>query len=89
MVRFSRGSLGAGVLSDRLGAFGHGVFRQLSGQQQSHRGLHLSAGDGGALVILSQARCLRGNSLKQVVNEGVHDAHGPAGYTRVRVDLKK
>lgn len=60
---------------------------QLPGQQQPDRGLHLSAGDGGALVVLSQPGRLRGYPLKQVVHEGVHDAHGSAGNARVRMNL--
>lgn len=69
-------SFGAGVLCDRLGALGHGVFSQLPGQQQPHRRLHLSAGDGGAFIVQSQPGRLCGDPLKQVIHEGVHDAHG-------------
>lgn len=82
-----RSSLGARVLGDRLGALGHGVFGQLAGQQQPHCSLHLSAGDGGAFVVLSQPRRLRSNPLKQVIHEGVHDAHSPARNPRVRMNL--
>lgn len=69
-------SLGAGVLGDSLGALRHGMFGQLAGQQEPHCSLHLSAGDGGAFIILRQAGRLRGDPLKQVIHEGVHDAHG-------------
>lgn len=82
-------SLGAGVLGHRLGALGHGVFGQLAGQQQPHCGLHLSAGDGGALVVLGQPGRLGGDPLEQVVHERVHDAHGSARDARVRVDLRR
>ena len=81
-------SFGAGVLGDGLGALGHSVFRQLPGQQQPHRSLHLSAGDGGALVVLSQPGRFCGNSLEQVVHERVHDAHGSTGNPRIRMDLQ-
>lgn len=64
------------------------MFCQLPRQQQPHCGLHLSAGDGGALVVLSQAGCLGGDPLEQVVHEGVHDAHGSAGNPGVRMDLE-
>ena len=60
---------------------------QLPGQQQPHCGLHLPAGDGGALVVLRQARRLRGDALEQVVHERVHDAHGFARDAGVGVDL--
>ena len=82
-----KSSFGAGVLCDRFGPLGHGVFGQLPGQQQPHRGLHLSAGDGGALVVLSQPGRFSGDPLEQVVHEGVHDAHGSARNPRIRMDL--
>lgn len=88
-LSFDNSSFGAGVLGDSLGAFRHGVLGQLPGQQQPHRGLHLPAGDGGALIVLSQPGRLGGNPLKQVIDEGVHDAHGPAGNPRVRMNLWK
>lgn len=81
-------SLWAGVLGDGLGSLRHGVFSQLPGQQQPHRSLHLSAGDGGALVVLSQAGRFCGNPLEQVIDEGVHDAHGSARNPRVRMNLR-
>lgn len=80
-------SFGAGVLGDGFGALGDGVFGQLPGQQQPDRSLHLSAGDGGPLVVLGQPGRLRGDPLKQVVHEGVHDAHGSAGNPRIRMNL--
>ena len=39
------------------------------------------------LVVVGQARGLSGNALKDVVHEGVHDAHGLAGDTSLGVDL--
>ncbi|CAG6010675.1 unnamed protein product, partial [Menidia menidia] len=65
-----------GVLGDGLGALGHGVLGQFSGQQQAHGGLDLPGGDGGPFVVVSQAGSLGGDALKDVVHEGVHDAHG-------------
>lgn len=87
MTGATRSSFGAGVLGDRFGALGHCVLGQLPGQQQPDRGLHLSAGDGGTFVVLSQPGRLRGDPLKQVVHEGVHDAHGSARNPRIRVNL--
>lgn len=60
---------------------------QLSGQQQAHGCLDLPRGDGGALVIVRQARRLTRDTLKDVVDEGVHDAHGLGGDAGVGVDL--
>ena len=36
---------------------------------------------------MSKLRSLGSNSLKEVVDEAVHDAHGFGGDTSVRVDL--
>ncbi|XP_054850332.1 uncharacterized protein LOC129339774 [Eublepharis macularius] len=81
------GSLGAGVLGDGLGALGDGVLGQLAGQQEAHGRLDLAGGDGGALVVVRQAGGLAGDALEDVVDEGVHDAHGLGRDARVRVHL--
>ncbi|XP_053216289.1 uncharacterized protein LOC128399056 [Podarcis raffonei] len=60
---------------------------ELSGQQESDGGLDLPGGDGGALVVVRQAGSLGRDALEDVVDEGVHDAHGLGGDARVRVDL--
>ena len=39
------------------------------------------------LVVVSQFGGLGGNSLKDVIDKGVHDAHGFGGDASVRVDL--
>ncbi|TEA21844.1 hypothetical protein DBR06_SOUSAS20010027, partial [Sousa chinensis] len=73
---FLLGSLGAGVLGDSLGALGHGVLGQLPRQQQAHGRLDLPGRDGRALVVMCQARRLARDALEDVIDEGVHDAHG-------------
>jgi hypothetical protein len=79
--------LGAGVLGDGLGALGHGVLGQLSGQEQTNGGLDLPGGDGGALVVVRQAAGLGGDALEDVVDERVHDAHRLGRDAGVGVDL--
>ena len=86
-VGLRAGSLGAGVLGDGLGALGHGVLGQLPGQQQAHGRLDLPGGDGRTLVVMSQTRRLARDALEDVVDEGVHDAHGLGRDAGVRVDL--
>ena len=75
--RINRGAdlLGAGVLGDGLGALGHGVLGQLTGQQKSHGGLDLAGRDRRAAVVVRQAAGLGGDTLEDVVDERVHDAH--------------
>ena len=79
--------LGAGVLGDSLGSLRHGVLGQLTGQKQTDGGLDLSAGDGGPPVVVGQTGSLGGDALEDVIHEAVHDRHGLAGDTSVRVDL--
>ena len=79
--------LGAGVLGDSLGALRHGVLGQLSGEEETDSGLDLPGGDGGATVVVGETAGLGSDTLEDVVHEGVHDGHGLAGDTSVRVDL--
>lgn len=84
---YGHGLLGAGVLGYGLGSLADSVLRELAGQQESHRSLHLPRCDRGTLVVVSQAGSLSGDTFEDVVHEGVHDRHGLAGDTGVRVDL--
>lgn len=79
--------LGAGVLGHSLGSLGDGVLGQLSGQEEPDGGLDFPGGDGGPLVVVGQTGGLGGDPLEDVVDEGVHDAHGLGGDTGVGVDL--
>ena len=60
---------------------------QLSGQEQTNGGLDLSAGDGGPAVVVGKTAGLGSDALEDVVDKRVHDAHGFAGDTSVRVHL--
>ena len=75
------------VLGDGLGALGHGVLGQLTGEQEADSRLDLAAGDGRLAVVLGQARGLAGNALEQVVDNRVHDAHGLGADAHVGVHL--
>ena len=79
--------LGAGVLGDSLGSLRDGVLGQLSGKEEPDSGLDLPGGDGGPLVVVGQAGSLSSDPLEDVIDEGVHDAHGLGGDTSVGVDL--
>ena len=79
--------LAAGVLGHGLRAFTDCVFAQLSRQVESDGCLHLTTGDGVLLVVVGEPRGLGGDALEDVVDEGVHDAHGLAGDPSVGVDL--
>ena len=79
--------LGAGVLGDSLGSLRDGVLGQLSGKEKPDSSLDLPGGDGGPLVVVSQTGSLSSNTLKDVIDKRVHDAHGLAGDTSVGVHL--
>ena len=63
------------------------MFGQLSGEQKSHSSLDFPTGDSASLVVMSKARRFGSDSLKDIVDEGVHDRHGFAGNTSVGVNL--
>ena len=60
---------------------------QFTGQQKPDGGLDLPGGDGGSLVVVSKTGSFGGNTFEDIVDEGVHDAHGLGGHTGVRVNL--
>jgi len=63
------------------------VLGQLTREQEPHSGLDLPGGDGGPLVVVGQAGGLSGDPLEDVVDKGVHDAHGLGGDAGVGVHL--
>ena len=79
--------LAAGVLGHGLGALGHGGRGQLTGEEQPDGGLDLPGGDGGAPVVVGETAGLGGDSLEDVVDERVHDAHGLGADAGVGVHL--
>ena len=76
-----------GELGDGLGALGHGMLGQLSGEHEADGGLHLTRGEGGLLVVAGELAGLAGNALEHVVDEGVHDGHPALGDAGVWVYL--
>ena len=86
-VKAGSSLLAAGILGDGLGALADSVFSQLTRQKETNSGLDLPRGDGGFLVVVSQAGSLASDTLEDIVDEGVHDAHGLAGDTSVGMDL--
>ena len=77
----------AGVLGHSLGALTDCVFGQFTREVKPDGSLDFTAGDGVLLVVVSQAGGLGGDTLKDVVHERVHDAHGLAGDTSIGVHL--
>jgi len=63
------------------------MLSEFTGQQESDGGLDFAGGDGGPLVVVGQSGGFSGDSLENVVDEGVHDGHGLGGDTGIGVDL--
>ena len=82
-----RNLLGRGVLGDGLGALRDSVLGQLSGEEEPDSSLDFPGGDGRSLVVVSKFGGLSSDSLEDVVDERVHNAHGLAGYSSVGVHL--
>ena len=78
LVAVAGSLLRAGVLGHSLGPLGHSVL----GQQEPDSRLDLPGGDGAPLVVVGKPAGLSGDPLEQVVDEGVHDAHGLGGRRR-------
>ena len=60
---------------------------QFTGEVKPHSSLDFPAGDSMLFVVMSQTGGFGGDTLEDVVHEGVHDAHGLAGNAGVRVHL--
>ena len=80
-------SFAAGVLGHSLGALTDCMFGQFTREVKPDCSLDFTAGDSVFLVVVCQAGGLGGDTLKDVVHERVHDAHGLAGDASVGVHL--
>ena len=79
--------LGAGVLGNSLGSLRDSVLGKLSWKEKPDSSLDLPGGDGGPLVVMGEPAGLSGNALEQVVDKGVHDAHGLGRHASVGMNL--
>ena len=60
---------------------------ELTGEDESDRSLDLPAGESSFAVVLAELSGLSGDTLKDVVDKGIHDAHSLLGHTSVGVHL--
>ena len=60
---------------------------KLAWEEQPDGGLDLPGGDGGPLVVVSEAAGFPGDALEDVIHEGVHDGHSLGADTSVGVHL--
>ena len=87
MWRVASNLLAAGVLGHSLGSLRHCVLGELTRQVEPDSSLDFPAGDGVLLVVVSKPGSFGGDTLEDVVDEGVHDAHGLGRDSSVRVHL--
>ena len=90
MWRKNRGEgylAGTVILGNGLGSLRHGMLGQFTGEDQSDSGLDLFARDGALLVVGSNLAGLGSSALKNVIDKGVHDAHGLLGDVDLGVAL--
>ena len=80
-------TLRASELGNGFGSFRNGVLGKLPGQHQPDRGLNLPGGNSRLLVVPGETRRFLRELLEDVVDEAVHDPHGLARNTDVRVYL--
>jgi hypothetical protein len=76
-----RSSVARVVLGHSLGSFGNSVFGQLSRKNQSDSGLNFARCDCVSFVVSGEFSSFVGESLKDVVDEVVHNDHGLSGDT--------
>ena len=79
--------LGRAELGNSLGSLTDGVLGKFSREHQTDSGLDLSRGKSGLLVVSGKLSSLGGDTLKDIVDEGVHDGHSLLGDTGIGVDL--
>jgi hypothetical protein len=63
------------------------VLGKFTREDETNSGLDLARRDGGTLVVSSQLGGFSGDTLKDIVNEGVQDGHGLVGDTSIGVNL--
>ena len=71
--------LHGGELGDGLGALRDGMLGELTGEYKSNSGLDFAGRQGGLLGAASQLGGLLGDSLEDIVDEGVQDGHASLG----------
>lgn len=75
------------VLGHGLGTLGDGMLRKLTGKAKTDGGLNFPARERLALVVSRETDSFRGETVEGVVYERVHDRHGSARDSGVRVHL--
>jgi len=81
--------LSTAELGYSLGSLGNGVLGKLTRKHKTNSGLDLPGGKSGLLVVGGKLSSLGGDTLKDIVDEGVHDGHTLLGDSGIGVNLLK
>ena len=76
LVVTSRYLLAAGVFGDSFGTFADGMLGQFTRQEKTNSSLDFPRRDGLLLVLERKTRCFGSDTLEDIIDERVHDAHG-------------
>ena len=79
--------LGLGVFGDSLSTLRDGMFGKFTGKEKSDSGLNFSRWNRSFFIVSSKSVSLRGNTLENIPNEGIHDFHGFGGNSSVGMHL--
>ena len=82
-------SVRGGEFGNSLGSLGDGMLGKFTRKEETNSGLDLTGREGGLLVVSGKLGGLKGDTVKDVVDEGVEDRDTSLGNTSLRVDLFK
>jgi len=80
-------NLGGAELGYSLGSLGDCVLGKFARKHKSDSSLDLARRKSRLLVVSSEFSSLSGNTLEDIVDEGVHDGHTLLADTGIRVNL--
>ena len=89
LARFNRNLFGAGVLGNCLGPFAHCMLCKFTREKKTYGSLDFPRRNGPPLVLVSKSGSFSGQSLEDVIDEGVHDAHRLGRHSNIGMNLLK
>ena len=79
--------VGSGVLGDGLGTLRNSVLGELSREDEADGSLDFARSDGLTLVGASKATGLNGDTLEDIIDEGIHNVHSALRNSSIVVNL--
>ena len=89
LARFYRNLFGAGVLGDCLRPFAHCMLCEFTREKKTYGSLDFARWNSPPLVLVGKSGSFSGQSLEDVVDEGVHDAHRLGRHSNIGMNLLK